>query len=114
MDGQARKHVGQRIDGQLHKIEAAIALRYPNRIDNADDIDEVLKEAKDLKYCAVYPNKGRFPTTGWLTGSVSNLADLIYLDPPWNSNADYNILWDKGANADEGFTAQETAFTDMW
>ena len=26
------------------------------------------------------------------------LADLIYLDPPWNSNANYNILWDKGKN----------------
>ena len=23
------------------------------------------------------------------------LADLIYLDPPWNSNANYNILWTK-------------------
>ena len=42
------------------------------------------------------------------------LADLIYLDPPWNSNAKYNILWDKGKNKDKGHTAQEVAFTDIW
>ena len=43
-----------------------------------------------------------------LLPSARGFADLIYLDPPWNSNADYNILWDKGAHADKGFTAQET------
>ena len=49
-----------------------------------------------------------------LLPSARSLADLIYLDPPWNSNADYNILWDKGDNTDKGYTAQETAFTDIW
>ena len=48
-----------------------------------------------------------------LLASARSLADLIYLDPPWNSNANYNILWDKGDNADHGHTAQETAFTDI-
>ena len=46
--------------------------------------------------------------------SARSLADLIYLDPPWNSNANYNILWDKGDNADHGHTAQATAFTNIW
>ena len=41
--------------------------------------------------------------------------DLIYLDPPWNSNANYNVLFGSGkADADDSQTAQETAFTDMW
>ncbi len=31
-----------------------------------------------------------------LLSSACSLADLIYLDPPWNSNTNYNILWDKG------------------
>lgn len=39
-------------------------------------------------------------------------ADLIYLDPPFNSNADYNILY--GTDPDSGRTAQRTAFTDTW
>ena len=43
-----------------------------------------------------------------------SLADLIYLDPPWNSNAKYNILFGKEKSADNGRTAQETAFTDIW
>ena len=49
-----------------------------------------------------------------LLASARSLADLIYLDPPWNSNRIYNITVDKGYNADKGFTAQATAFTDIW
>ena len=79
VEEQARKHLRQRVRNQPHPIEAAIALRYPNRIATVDDIDEELKKTKDLKYCAVYPKGKRFPTTGWLTGSVCDLADLIHL-----------------------------------
>ena len=39
-------------------------------------------------------------------------ADLIYLDPPFNSNRDYNILY--GTDSDTGRTAQRAAFTDTW
>ena len=43
------------------------------------------------------------------------LADLIYLDPPWNSKANYNVLFGSDqASEDETQSAQETAFTDMW
>ena len=38
--------------------------------------------------------------------------DLVYLDPPFNSNADYNILF-KEATGEES-TAQIRAFTDFW
>ena len=37
--------------------------------------------------------------------------DLIYLDPPFNSNADYNIIFGKRRN---GRPAQVTAFEDTW
>ena len=39
-------------------------------------------------------------------------VDLIYLDPPFNSNADYNALFKtpKGAQS----VAQMAAFTDTW
>ena len=37
---------------------------------------------------------------------------LAYLDPPFNSNADYNVLF-KGASG-EASQAQFHAFTDMW
>jgi site-specific DNA-methyltransferase (adenine-specific) len=39
-------------------------------------------------------------------------VDLIYLDPPFNSNANYNVLFkSKGG---EGSDAQITAFEDTW
>ena len=39
-------------------------------------------------------------------------VDLIYLDPPFNSNADYNVLFAEkdGSQAN----AQITAFEDTW
>lgn len=39
-------------------------------------------------------------------------VDLVYLDPPFNSAADYNVLFrDQGDNQD---SAQVMAFTDTW
>ena len=37
-------------------------------------------------------------------------VDLIYLDPPFNSNADYNVLYAPGAAGD----AQYRALNDTW
>jgi len=39
-------------------------------------------------------------------------VDLIYLDPPFNSKADYNVLF-KNRSGQES-TAQATAFKDTW
>lgn len=39
-------------------------------------------------------------------------ADLIYLDPPFNSNATYNVLF--GEKSGEKSVAQITAFEDTW
>ena len=39
-------------------------------------------------------------------------VDLIYLDPPFNSNANYNVLFQEKSG--EQSTAQITAFEDTW
>ena len=39
-------------------------------------------------------------------------VDLIYLDPPFNSNADYNVLFTRRAAS--GPAAQIKAFEDTW
>jgi site-specific DNA-methyltransferase (adenine-specific) len=39
-------------------------------------------------------------------------ADLIYLDPPFNSNASYNVLFKAPSN--EQSAAQIEAFEDTW
>ena len=39
-------------------------------------------------------------------------VDLIYLDPPFNSNAAYNVLFQEETS--EKSAAQITAFKDTW
>jgi hypothetical protein len=39
-------------------------------------------------------------------------VDLVYLDPPFNSNADYNVLFREASG--EASQAQFHAFTDSW
>ena len=39
-------------------------------------------------------------------------VDLVYLDPPFNSNADYNVLFKEASG--EASQAQFHAFTDTW
>jgi len=41
----------------------------------------------------------------------SESVDLVYLDPPFNSNADYNVLFEEHG---EKAAAQVKAFTDTW
>ena len=43
---------------------------------------------------------------------ASESVDLVYLDPPFNSNASYNVLFRSPAGA--GSTAQIEAFEDTW
>ncbi len=43
---------------------------------------------------------------------ASESVDLVYLDPPFNSNATYNVLF--GEKSGEKSSAQITAFDDTW
>ena len=45
-----------------------------------------------------------------LRGWPAECADLVYLDPPFNSQANYNVLYGGG----NGIPAQVRAFTDTW
>ena len=62
-------------------IEAAIALRYPAAVGDAPDLRAALAAAR-LAYCvftAAAAGVQRFPASGWLEGSVADLADLVRL-----------------------------------
>ena len=48
----------------------------------------------------------------WLAEGHSGKADLIYLDPPFNSKAKYNVLY--GKESANGAKAQVMAFRDTW
>ena len=79
-EAEAKSRLGlEAVNGRV--IEAAIALRYPEDVGDADDLAMALKGAR-LSYCALTEESGgvnRFPASGWLDGSVEDLADLIRL-----------------------------------
>ena len=52
-----------------------------------------------------------------LTDHLPSKADLIYLDPPWNTGYNHNVLFgsvESSPDTGETQSAQEAAFTDMW
>ena len=77
-EADASGRLGLSIVGETHPIAAAIALRYPDSVRFADNLRESLQEAA-LSYAVLYDDQTRFPESGWLSGSVADLADLIRL-----------------------------------
>ena len=79
-EAEAQSRLGlEAVNGRL--IEAAIALRYPEDVGDADDLRAALECAR-LSYCSFTEEAGgvnRFPASGWLDGSTEDLADLIRL-----------------------------------
>ena len=82
-ESDAEKRLGLSTTVDPRPMEAVVALRYPEAVSQADDLPATLREA-GLSYCiltegdAEQPRR-RFPDSGWLDGSVDDLADLIRL-----------------------------------
>ncbi len=76
---EAKSRLGLEVVGTAKHIDAAIALRYPERITDADDLNAALEAESGLSYCVCYKNGSRFPESGWLEGSAEDLVDLIRL-----------------------------------
>ena len=77
-EDDARERLGLRVSGEPRTIEAAVSLRYPAAVERAYDLDKALREVT-LSYCVLYEDGARFPESGWLQGSVEDLADLVRL-----------------------------------
>ena len=77
---EAKERLGLETEADGRVIEAAIALRYPDEISQTHDLHTALSEAR-LSYCVFTKNGGanRFPESGWLDGSVGDLADMVRL-----------------------------------
>ena len=78
-ESDAAARLGLRVVNEIHPIEAAIALRYPDSVRFAGNLRDALAAAR-LAYAVLYRDGGRFPASGWLEGGVSDLADLIRLE----------------------------------
>ena len=75
---EAKDRLGLEVVGTARHIDAAIALRYPDGTEDADDLSAAVSDAR-LSYCVCYQDGTRFPASGWLEGSVEDLADLVRL-----------------------------------
>ena len=80
VEAEAKDRLGHKTTAYYRVIEAAIALRYPDEIGDAQDLSAALSDAR-LSYCVFTENGGaaRFPESGWLDGSVEDLADMVRL-----------------------------------
>ena len=74
----AAQRLGLSVSGEPRTIEAAIALRYPTSLEDAYDLAQAVANAC-LSYCVLYEDGSRFPESGWLEGSVTDLVDLVRL-----------------------------------
>ncbi len=80
-EAEARSRLGLRVATSGRPIEAAVAVRYPAEVGEADDVRSALKEAA-LSYCVLTGEAGdvrRFPENGWLDGSLDDLGDFVRL-----------------------------------
>ena len=89
---EALDRLGLQLAQSGKTIEAAIALRYPEAVADAADLHATIAASR-LSYCVhtleigqgetedgeATPAQTRFPESGWLEGSASDIADLIRL-----------------------------------
>jgi hypothetical protein len=80
VEAEARDRLGLETAAAGREIEAAVALRYPDEVGEVQDLSAALSGAR-LSYCVFTENRGaaRFPESGWLDGSVEDLADMVRL-----------------------------------
>ena len=78
VERDASERLGLRVEGQPRTIEAAIAVRYPKAVEDTYDVRQALSEAR-LSYYVLHQDGSRFPESGWLEGSATDLADLARL-----------------------------------
>ena len=74
----AAQRLGLQVAGESRTIEAVIALRYPASVRDSYNVSQAVADAR-LSYCVLYEDGSRFPESGWLEGSVTDLADLVRL-----------------------------------
>ena len=80
VEPEAKERLGLTAASNGRVIEAVIALRYPEALKEVYDLQAALKDAR-LSYCVFTEDGGqsRFPESGWLEGSVEDLADMVRL-----------------------------------
>ena len=81
LEDDALSRVGAKTANRVRPIETAVALRYPRRLRNVSEtgLAEALADCDDLEWCVWTegPSNVRFPSEGWVRGSLPDLAGAI-------------------------------------
>ncbi len=75
-EAQARLGATEAASGK--RVEAAIAVRYPDSFQSASDLKDALAKIP-LTYCAYPAGESRVPESGWMSGKIADLSDLVRL-----------------------------------
>ena len=81
VEDEAKERLSLTVSTVGKDIEAVIALRYPLEVRGASNLQSAVTNAK-MSYCVfTQPDTEieRFPSSGWLEGSVEDVADLVRL-----------------------------------
>ena len=81
VEDEAKERLGLEVVFNGRAIEAAVALRFPTDVRDSYDLHAALTSAR-LSYCVFTEGAdgaARFPESGWLEGSVEDLADMVRL-----------------------------------
>ena len=81
VEAEARERLGLEVADNGRIIEAAIALRYAENVSEAHDL-RIALSGTALSYCVFTESTTeviRFPDSGWLEGSLDDLADMVRL-----------------------------------
>ena len=106
VEPEAKSRLGLEVAESGRVIEAVIALRYPDAIGEAHDLPAALSSAR-LSYCVFTEdakNVQRFPESGWLDGSVEDLAHMVRLvSTPQRAVDQATITLQQGISGGAGF-----------
>ena len=78
VEQDANARLGMAVTVDPRPIEAVIALRYPAAVRDSEDLTQAIEDAH-LSFAVLHEDGTRFPESGWLDGSKSDLADLVRL-----------------------------------
>ena len=78
VENDAKARLGLTVLGESRSVEAAIAVRYPRSLQRSYDLAADLPSTA-LSWCILDNGGTRFPRSGWIDGSVSDLAYFTHL-----------------------------------
>ena len=109
---EARSRLGKTISNSSHKVHAAIALVYPEalRAHRAQNLRDALQRARfEYVLFSIDQNEQtiRFPSTGWMSGDIKDLAILLHRSsiPAWRVESLANVLESGVTRAAGSFSA---------